>query len=80
MSEPILIHVNDRPVSTQSGSTVAAALLAAGISARNFVSGEPRPPLCGIGICYECRVEIDGLPHQRACMVFCQASMRVRTE
>lgn len=80
MSDAILIRINGRSVSVQPGSTVAAALLAAGIPARNSVSGEPRAPLCGMGICYECRVEIDDLPHQRACMVFCRAGMRVRTE
>ena len=32
------------------------------------VRGEPRGPLCGMGTCFECRTEIDGVRHERACM------------
>jgi NADPH-dependent 2,4-dienoyl-CoA reductase/sulfur reductase-like enzyme len=49
--------------------TVAAALENAGRSAlRKSVTGQPRGVLCAMGICYECRVEIDGVAHRRACM------------
>jgi NADPH-dependent 2,4-dienoyl-CoA reductase/sulfur reductase-like enzyme len=49
--------------------TVAAALENAGRSVlRRSVSGEPRGVLCAMGICFECRVEIRGSPHRRACM------------
>jgi sarcosine oxidase subunit alpha len=79
MSEAILLQINGKEVSVPEGSTVAAALLAVGIPTRNSISGEPRAPLCGMGICYECRVEIDGVPHRRSCMVACRAAMKVRT-
>ncbi len=49
--------------------TVAAALENAGRRAlRRSVGGEPRGVLCAMGICFECRVEIGGVPHRRACM------------
>jgi sarcosine oxidase subunit alpha len=33
-----------------------------------------------MGICFECRVEIDGATHQRACMILAREQMRVRTD
>ncbi len=49
--------------------TVAAARENAGQPIlRRSVSGEPRGVLCAMGICFECRVEISGVPHRRACM------------
>jgi sarcosine oxidase subunit alpha len=43
------------------------------------VSGMPRGPLCAMGICFECRVTVDGVPHQRGCMILCEAGTDVRT-
>jgi D-hydroxyproline dehydrogenase subunit gamma len=76
----ITITVNGSPIKVAQGATVAAALLQVGASSRISVHGEPRQPLCGMGICYECRVEIDGRPHQRSCQILCQPGMRVVTE
>jgi sarcosine oxidase subunit alpha len=47
---------------------------------RRSRGGSPRAPLCGMGICFECRVEIDGATHQRACMILAREQMRVRTD
>lgn len=49
--------------------SLATALLNAGHPAfRRSVAGEPRAPVCGMGICFECRVTIDGIPGRRACL------------
>jgi len=78
VSELIEINVNGRTVRADRGSTVAAALLSLGESAfRVSESGEPRAPLCGMGTCYECRVTIDGVEQQRACVVRVRPGMRV---
>ncbi|MCS7082001.1 MAG: (2Fe-2S)-binding protein [Bacteroidetes bacterium] len=78
MPEPILIWINDRPMTVEAGLTVAAALARAGYWAfRRSVSGKPRGPLCGIGLCFECRVRINGRPAERACWVPCTPGMRV---
>ena len=74
---PIAITVDGRTLETREGTTVAAALLNAGIPIRTSVTGEPRTALCAMGICHECRVTVDGHPHQRACMVFVAPDMRV---
>jgi sarcosine oxidase subunit alpha len=74
------IRVNGRAVSAPDGVTVAAALLQAGqLTFRTSVSGEPRAPLCGMGICFECRVTIDGRPHIRSCQIPIREGMEIQT-
>lgn len=81
MPDPIRLTVNGALVPVPDGSTVAAAILIAGQAAlRRSVTGEPRGPLCGMGICFECRVTIDGVPHTRSCQVLCRDGMEVRTD
>lgn len=76
----VRMTVNGREMSAAAESSVAAVLLDAGITRfRASVSGEPRAPLCGMGVCYECRVDIDGQPHRRACMVRVREGMSVST-
>lgn len=81
MADRIQIRVDGAPIEVEEGVTVAAALANAGIVAvRRSVGGEARGPLCGMGICYECRVTIDGEPHRRACMEVCRRGMEVTTD
>jgi len=75
----VTITVDGKPVEAPVGATVAAAILQADANSRISVRGEPRQPLCGMGICYECRVEIDGRPHQRSCQILCEQGMQVVT-
>ncbi|QBB69841.1 (2Fe-2S)-binding protein [Pseudolysobacter antarcticus] len=78
--EYIEIFIDGRAYLLIRNSTVAAALLNAGITHwRRSVSGQPRAALCGMGVCFECRVNIDGHAHQRACQVLCTPGMRVIT-
>jgi sarcosine oxidase subunit alpha len=78
--EKVEILIDGRPCTVASGTTVAAAMMNAGVSAfRTSVNGEPRGPLCGMGICFECRVTVDGSPHRRACLIACTTGMRVDT-
>lgn len=81
MPEPITLKVNDAPVSVSAGSMVAAAVLQAGGSLfRRSVTGEARGPLCGMGICFECRVTVNGVAHVRSCQTVCENGMDVRTD
>ena len=81
MREPVYLQVNGVPVSMPAGSTVAAAILKTGESLfRRSVTGEARGPVCGMGICFECRVTIDGEAHCRSCQTICQNGMDVRTD
>ena len=73
------LTVNARQISVEQGASVAAAILIAG-GRRRSVAGHPRAPFCGMGICFECRAEIDGVGCERTCMVLCRDGMRVRTD
>lgn len=65
----------------EEGWTVAAALWNLGIwGVRRSVTGEMRGPVCGMGVCFECRAEVDGERHVRTCMVSCREGMGVRTD
>ncbi|MEU9834509.1 (2Fe-2S)-binding protein [Streptosporangium sp. NPDC048047] len=46
---------------------------------RNPVGGDPRGPFCGMGVCFECEVTVDGRPGVRACITKIHAGMRVET-
>jgi len=79
-SRQVRVTINGREAMVSNESTVAAAILAAGECAfRQSVSGEPRGPLCGMGVCMECRVRINGAPHQKSCQILCRPNMEVIT-
>jgi D-hydroxyproline dehydrogenase subunit gamma len=81
MSSQIQIRIDGLTVFVPAGTTVAAAVMGSGVSSfRISVTGEPRGPLCGIGICFECRLTIDGVPHSRSCQTPCAEGMEVRTD
>ena len=74
----ITLRINNQEIPLAEGSTVATAIFAS--DAENFrrsVSGEPRFPLCGMGVCFECRVTINGVKHQRSCQVLAENGMEV---
>lgn len=79
MSDAIALTVNGTAISVPTGATVAVAMTMAGAACRTSVTGEPRSVLCGMGICFECRVTINGRPHCRSCQILCEAGMDVRT-
>jgi sarcosine oxidase subunit alpha len=80
MAESVHIQVNGHSVDVAVGTTVAAALLGMGeFCFRESVTGEPRAPLCGMGICMECRVKIDGVAHAKSCQIACRDGMSVET-
>ena len=78
MPEAVALKINGVEVRVPRSSTVAAAVLLSGRPAfRRSVSGEPRGPLCGMGICFECLVVVDGQPHARSCQLLCRDGMEV---
>ena len=78
--DTVTLQVNGRPLSVKAGTSVAAALRIADAAcmgmARRSVQGEARAPFCGMGICQECRVDIDGL-RRLACQARCEDGMVV---
>lgn len=78
----VAVTLNGQALQVPIGSSVAAALLAAGVKRfRNSpVSGEARAPYCMMGVCFECLLEIDGVPNRQGCLVPLQAGMAIRTQ
>lgn len=81
MPESVRLVVDGVSLTMPAGSMVSAAVLKSGKNRfRRSVTGEPRGPLCGMGICFECRVTIDGEAHSRSCQTVCKNGMDVRTD
>ena len=64
------------------GETVGAALLATGKRILRTTSrrGEPRGLYCGIGVCFDCVMTIDGVPNVRTCQTPVREGIRVETQ
>jgi len=76
----VTITVDGRSLTAPEGATLASVLMDAGITHfRTSVTGEPRAPVCGMGVCFECRVTVGGRPHQRSCLIPCVDGLRVET-
>lgn len=79
MPDRIAIRVNGTPLEVAQGTTAAVAALIAGVPARLSVTGQPRTPLCGMGICFECRMTINGISHSVSCQILVEPGMDIRT-
>jgi D-hydroxyproline dehydrogenase subunit gamma len=78
----IVIEFNGQPLDVPAGVTVAAALLAGGVSRFRStpVSAAPRAPYCMMGVCFECLMEIDGVASRQTCLVEVKEGMKIRTQ
>jgi len=76
----IEILVEGRPVPAREGETLAVALLNAGVVPFRHtpVSGQPRAPMCLMGVCFDCLVEVNGSSNVQSCMVEVREGMQVR--
>jgi len=77
----IQVMVDDKMIDANEGETVAVALLTAGITTFRISqkNKEPRGLYCGMGICCECLVTINGVHAQRACITTVEDGMRIET-
>lgn len=71
-----------RPVAFADGQSVGAALWADGVRSWRSTrhAGKPRGIFCGIGVCFDCLVVVDGRADERACVVPARAGLDVRTQ
>ena len=86
----VAITIDGVPFRVPADTSVAAAILNRDLSRppspdaawiiRRSVGGEGRGPLCGMGICFECRATVDGRPHERTCQLTVRDGMEVRTD
>jgi D-hydroxyproline dehydrogenase subunit gamma len=78
---PLTLTVDGRAVSAYEGETVATVLLAEGhTTLRLTPGGEPRGVFCGMGVCFDCLVIVDGVPNTRACVTFAREGMEVQRQ
>ena len=67
--QAISITVDGVPLPTSEGESIGGALLASGRSTwRHTRHGQPRGLYCGIGLCFDCLVTVNGTPNVRACL------------
>jgi predicted molibdopterin-dependent oxidoreductase YjgC len=85
-NQPVLperfeIFLDGRPLEAQRGQTIAEALLAAGVRTFRYSrSGSPRGPFCTMGVCFECRMTVDGRPNVRTCQTPALPGCRVERQ
>lgn len=73
---------NGATIPARAGESLAAALLAAGIThfRDSAISGSPRGPLCLMGACFDCLVEVAGMANAQACMIAVTPGLAARTQ
>jgi len=81
VADDVQIRVDGREFVFPSGTNLCSALLECGF----FESGatdshSARFPLCGMGVCYQCRAAVNGLPHVRTCVLAVEEGMEVRRD
>lgn len=78
---PVTVWVDGVPVGAHAGESVAAVLFTTGVRAlrRSAVHARARGYWCGMGVCHECLVDVDGRAGVRACVTEVSDGMRVQT-
>lgn len=81
MKNEISFHFNGEKFTGTAGQSVAAALIENGQRElrRTRFGEEPRSIFCGIGICFDCVVTINGVANQRACLIEISSDMKVES-
>ncbi|PLX92191.1 MAG: sarcosine oxidase subunit alpha [Desulfuromonas sp.] len=78
----VTIDFEGMQLEVPAGETVSAAVLAAetDYTRTSAISGVHRGPYCQMGVCFECLMEIDGVPNSQACMIEVRHGMTVRRQ
>ncbi len=80
-AERFEIFLDGRPLQAQPGQTIAEVLLSAGVRTFRYSRrGSPRGPFCTMGVCFECRMTVDGQPNVRTCMTPAVPGCRVERQ
>lgn len=78
----VSLTFNEQPLTVPDGISVAAALLMSGVSRFRAtpISESPRAPYCMMGVCFDCLVEIDGVPNRQSCLIDVADGMRIHSQ
>ena len=79
---PLTVFFDGLPVPARAGESVAAALIASGITAtrRTAVSGAARGAFCMMGACFDCLATVDGQAGVQLCLTSVRDGMRIETQ
>ena len=82
MSNVITFFFDGKELLANQGESIAAALISNDerITRVTRIHAQPRGVFCGIGICFDCLVVVDGINNQRACLIQVNQGMQVETQ
>ena len=82
MPDGVTLTVDGVPITCPPGASLAAAMTESGRRAwrRTRHHGCPRGMFCGIGVCFDCLVTVNGVPGVRACLVTAEDGYAVTTD
>ncbi|WP_406645667.1 (2Fe-2S)-binding protein [Aliisedimentitalea scapharcae] len=78
----VTVTVNGQQITAPEGQTVWATMALAGqiTTRKSALSAEDRSAYCAMGVCFECLVQVDGLPNQQACLRRISDGMIIETQ
>ncbi|MDN3496695.1 (2Fe-2S)-binding protein [Planococcus sp. APC 4015] len=72
------VLIDGRPAEAYEGESVAAAVMAdRGLGLRVTDRGDRRGFYCGMGVCFDCVMVIDGVPQTRTCVTWVREGMTI---
>lgn len=76
------LDFDGQPIPFKPGESVAAALYRSGVKSWRITrgNGRPRGLFCGIGVCFDCLITVDGERNQRACLVPAQDGLELSSD
>lgn len=80
--QPFEIEVDGEKIIAYEGETVGTVLLASGRKTLRYTKKfeQLRGLYCGIGLCQECRMVINGVPNTQACPTLAAPGIQVETQ
>lgn len=81
-AELVTFTFDGRTITAPNGINIAAALLVGGVSdfRASVVGHDSRGPYCMMGVCFECLVEVDGVPARQSCLIPVREGMQVHRQ
>lgn len=81
-TQSVTVEIDGQTHQVPAGISVAAAILLCGLKNNRCtpVSGEPRLPYCMMGLCFDCLMQIDGVPNQQACQILVKDAMKIEAQ
>ena len=82
ITHSVTVEIDGQAHQVPAGISVAAAILLCGLkhNRRTPVSGAPRLPYCMMGVCFDCLMQIDGVPNQQACQILVREAMKIEVQ